>query len=221
MSHGGRISLKCVEGLCISDDMRGAGLAGTMIAAIDYYTSSATPNALMWCRELSADPGVFTTAASIKTYAYIVGATAARAGVTPMKIPWHEFKSGWNPYRYTTEPHTVIAETPINRNGGLDVWSTEFLGRSYTTVVLHTQRRTLKTNQPIYEIIWSSCPNQYVYTAVSAQYKKGIVFTTEADESWRGQGWVYGRSGVHATYMYNYLPPIFRNCEFIMIREEI
>jgi hypothetical protein len=228
MSNGGRIPLRCIEGLCITEDMRGAGLAGTMITAADYYTSAVTPQAHIWCRELPVDPGVFTTAASIKTYAYIsCTAASERAVVIPVKIPWHEFKSTWNPYRYTNETYTVIAETPLNRNGGIDVWSTEYLGRSYITVVLHTQRRTLKTHQPIYEIIWASCPNRYVYTAVSAQYKNGIVFTTDADASWQGQGqgqgqgWVYGRSGVHATYMYNCLPPLFRNCEFIMIREEI
>jgi hypothetical protein len=227
MSHGGRIPLRCIEGLCVADDMRAAGLAGKMIATADYYTSSTAPQAHIWCRELPVDPGVFTTAASIKTYAYIAGAAAAEraVNVTPVKIPWHEFKSTWNPYRYTTDSHTVIAENPLNRNRGIDVWNTEYRGRSYLTVVLHTRRRTLKTHQPIYEIIWSSCPNQIVYTAVSAQYKNGVVFTTDADESWQGQeqgqGWVYGRSGVHATYMYNYLPPIFRNCEFIMIREEI
>ena len=224
MSHGGRIPLRCIEGLCVADDMRGAGLAGTMIAAADYYTSRTKPQAHIWCRELPVDPGVFTTAASVKTYSYIAGSTAAtQAVVAPatVKIPWNKFKSTWNPYRYTTESHTVIAESPLNRNDGIDVWSTEISGRSYITVVLHTQRRVKKTHQSIYEIIWSSFPNQHVYTAVSAQYKNGIVFTTDADISWMGQGWVYGRSGVHATYMYNYLPPIFRNCEFIMIREEI
>jgi hypothetical protein len=223
MSHGGRIGLRCIEGLCVSDDMRGAGLAGTMITAADYYTSSTAPQAHIWCRELPVDPGVFTTAASIKTYAYISGATAVTrafvTAVTPVKISWNEFKTTWNPYRYTTEPYTVIAETPLNRNDGIDVWNTEYSGRSYVTVVLHTQRRIKKTHQPIYEIIWSSSPNQCVYTAVSAQYKNGIIFTTDADETWRE--WNYGRSGVHATYMYNYLPPIFRNCEFLMIREEI
>jgi hypothetical protein len=218
MSHGGHIRLRCIEGLCVADDMRGAGLAGTMIAAADYYTSVAEPQAHIWCRELPVDPGVFTTAASIKTYAYIPGA-AARAAAVPVKIPWHEFKTTWNPYRYTTHLNTIIAEAPRNRNNGIDVWSTEYGGRSYITVVLHTQRRIKKTHQPIYEIIWSSSPNQHIYTSVSSQYKNGIVFTTDADESWKE--WNYGRSGVHATYMYNYLPPIFRNCEFIMIREEI
>lgn len=222
MSHGGRIPLRCIEGLCVADDMRSTGLAGTMIAAADYYTSQAAPQAHIWCRELPVDPGVFTTAASIKMYAYIAGATAATlSAATPVQIPWHEFKSTWNPYRYTTEAHAVIAETPLNRNGGIDVWSTEYAGRIYITVILHTQRRIKKTHQPMYEIIWSSSPNQHVYTAVSAQYKNGVVFTTDADDSWQRQGWVYGRSGVHAIYMYNYLPPIFRNSEFIMIREEI
>jgi hypothetical protein len=221
MSHGARIPLRCIEGLCVSDDMRSCGFAGTMIAAADYYTSQDEPQAHIWCRELTIDPGVFTTAASVKTYAYIIGAAAAMTLKPPIRIPWRTFVESWNPYRYTTAAHTVIGETPLNRNSGIDVWNTEYNGRIYTTVVLHTQRRTLKTHQPIYEIIWSSCPNQQVYTAVSAQYKNGVIFTTDADETWKSRGWVYGCSGVHATYMYNYLPPIFRNCEFIMIREEI
>jgi len=190
MSHGGRIPLRCIEGLCVAADMRGTGLAGTMIAAADFYTSRDTPQAHIWYRELPVDPGIFTTAASIKTYSYISGAAAATAAASappPVKIPWHEFKSSWNPYRYINTQitkNTVISETPINRNGGIDVWNTEYAGRVYTIVVLHTQRHTLKTHQPIYEIIWASSPNQYAYTAVSAQYKNGIIFTTDADVSW-------------------------------------
>jgi hypothetical protein len=225
MTHGARISLRCIEGLCVSDDMRGTGFAGTMIAAADYYTSQTQPQAHIWCRELPVDPGVFTTAASIKTYSYISGATAATLSIlNPVKIPWNEFASEWNPYRYIHSSRTtaaVIAESPMNRNGGIDVWNTEYNGRLYITVVLHTKRRVLKTHQPIYEIIWSSGSNPYAYTAVSAQYKNGIVFTTDGEESWKEHGWKYGCSGVHATYMYNYSPPGFRNCEYIMIREEI
>ena len=222
MSHGGRIPLRCIEGLCVADDMRGGGLAGTMISAADYYTSQSAPQAHIWCRELPVDPGVFTTAASIKTYAYISGAVAAaRATATAERVDWNTFLHSWNPYRHTTAAYSVVAETPLRRNSGMDVWNIEVRGRNYTVVVLHTQRRIKKTHQPIYEIIWSSHVNEAVYTAVSAQYKNGVIFTTDADASWKGQGWVYGRSGVHATYMYNYLPPIFRNCEFIMIREEI
>jgi hypothetical protein len=223
MSHGGRIPLRCIEGLCVADDMRSKGLAGIMIAAVDYYTSQSAPQAHIWYRELPVDPGVFTTAASIKTYAYILGTIASTQSTTSstFQIPWYVFKATWNPYRYMSSSYTVVSEVPLNRNDGIDVWNTEYNGRTYTTVVLRTQRRTLKMHKPIYEIIWSSCPNQYVYTAVSAQYKNGLIFTTDADETWKSSGWVYGCSGVHATYMYNYLPPIFRNCEFIMIREEI
>ena len=230
MSHGGRIPLRCIEGLCVADDMRGAGLAGTMIAAADYYTSQSAPQAHIWCRELPVDPGVFTTAASIKTYSYISGvAAASRAVTTAERVDWSTFGHSWNPYRHTNAAYPVVAETPLKRNTGLDVWNITLHGRIYTVVVLHTQRRIRKTHQPIYEIIWSSKVHEDAYTAVSAQYKNGVIFTTDADPLWKGQGqgqgqgqgWVYGRSGVHATYMYNYLPPLFRNCEFIMIREEV
>lgn len=220
MSHGARIPLRCIEGLCVVDDVRGTGLAGKMIAAADYYTSQDGPCAHIWCRELPVDPAVFTTAASIKTYAYITCANATTS-LHPIHVPWHTFVESWNPYRYTTSTHTVVSEAPLNRNDGFDVWNTEYNGRIYTTVVLHTQRRTLKTHQHIYEIIWSSQANVNVYTALAAQYKKGVLFTTDADQSWKNHGWIYGRSGVHATYMYNYLPPLFRNCDFIIIREEI
>jgi hypothetical protein len=223
MSHGARIPLRCIEGLCVSTDARGSGLAGHMIAAADYLTSKSGPQAHIWCRELPMDPGVFTTAASIKTYAYLSGQSAStRAPSSHMsmaRIPWNTFQSSWNPYRYMISTHTVIAESPMNRNQGMDVWHIEYKRRAYTVVVLHTRRRTLNMHQPIYEILWSSYPNEDVYTAVCAQYPDGIVFTTDADVSWKG--WNYGRSGVHATYMYNYLPPIFRNCEFVILREEI
>lgn len=219
MSHGARIPLRCIEGLCVADDMRGAGLAGSMIAAADYYTSQSGPQAHMWCRELAIDPTVFTTAASVKTYSYIDGTKAVTIpGLPATRISWRQFQERWNPYRYTTSAYSIIAETPLNRNNGLDVWNIEMRGRTYNIVVLHTQRRVKGTHQQIYEIIWSSQSNEEVYTTVAAQYN-GLVFTTDADNTWKK--WIYGRSGVHATYLYNYLPPIFRNCEFIMIREEI
>lgn len=220
MSHGARIPLRCIEGLCVTDDMRGAGLAGSMIAAADYYTSQSGPHAHMWCRELPIDPTVFTTAASVKTYSYIDGANAVHIqGLLATRIPWRQFQETWNPYRYTTSTYSVIAEVPLNRNNGLDVWNIEIRGRTFIVIVLHTHRRVTTTNKQIFEIIWSSQPNEEVYTTVAAQYS-GVVFTTDADKTWKN-GWVYGRSGVHATYLYNYLPPVFRNCEFILIREEI
>jgi hypothetical protein len=226
MTHGARTPLRCIEGLCVHEAMRGHGLAGTMIAAVDAYTSaSAAPVAHMWSRELPTDPGVFTTAASVKTYAYFNSAAApAPALATPHRVPWHAFVATWNPYRHTdAATPAIISETPLNRNQGIDVWSTGLAGgRTHTIAVLHTQRRSAANHAPILEIIWSSHPpNMDVYAAVSARYTGAIVFTTDADESWAAAGWVYGRSGVHATYVYNYLPPVFRNCEFIMLREEI
>jgi hypothetical protein len=220
MSHGGRIPLRCIEGLCLADDVRGKGLAGTMIAAVDSVTSQRGPCAHIWYKELPTDPGVFTTAASIKTYAYIQSERATFIDMPITAVPWHEFSRSWNPYRYIhPEQHTVVSETPLQRNQSIDVWNVDYKGRSVCVVVLHTHRRTLKTHQPIYEIIWASLINNDIFTRVSSQYKNAVVFTTDADASWNG--WIYGRSGVHATYMYNYLPPLFRNCEFICIREEI
>lgn len=224
MSHGGRIPLRCIEGLCLADDTRGKGLAGIMIAAVDSVTSQTDPCAHIWYKELPVDPGVFTTAASIKTYAYIHSEHArehtATCTAVVTNVPWNEFIRSWNPYRYINPAHhTVVAEVPRCRNNGIDVWNIEYKGRLFQIAVLHTQRRILKTHKPIYEIIWASVIDKDVFTIVSAQYKNAIVFTTDADPSWTG--WIYGRSGVHATYMYNYLPPVFRNCEFICIREEV
>jgi hypothetical protein len=34
-------------------------------------------------------------------------------------------------------------------------------------------------------------------------------------------GWVYGRSGAHAWYIYNYMPPSFHNCRIYNIRDEL
>jgi hypothetical protein len=221
MSHGSQIPLRCIEGLCVADDMRGTGIAGIMIQTVDYLTSQTGPQAHIWCRELPIDPLVFTTAASIKTYAYIEGTKAAAASqLRAIRIPWEHFQEIWNPYRYSTSSHTIVAVSPSNRNNGLDVWSVEFRGRTFYIVVLHTHRRITGTHQPIYEILWSSQVNEMVYTSVASQYKNSVIFTTDANDLWRN-GWIYGRSGVHAIYLYNYLPPIFRNCEFVMLREEI
>ena len=223
MSHGTQIPLRCIEGLCVADDVRGTGIAGTMIGTVDYMTSQTGPQAHIWCRELPADPLVFTTAASVKTYAYIDGTQAAIAAAASQirvsQIRWEDFQETWNPYRYTTSSHAIVAVSPLNRNQGLDVWSVDFRGRTFLVIVLHTRRRITATHKPIYEIIWASHINELVFTSVAAQYKNSVVFTTDADLSWKE--WTHGRSGVHATYLYNYLPPIFRNCEFIAIREEI
>lgn len=226
MSHGARIPLRCIEGLCLADSVRGQGIAAIMISAIDSYTSKSGPCAHIWSRELPLDPGIFTTAASIKTYAYILSNNAQlHRRHTPLRItniPWSTFMSTWNPYRYVVnQTSTIISELPLNRNNGLDVWNVEYKGKNTIVVVLHTQRKT-RSHKPILEIIWSSSHTDLktIHTHVSAQYNDCIMFTTDADGSWSPE-WVYGQSGVHATYLYNYLPPEFRNTELILIREEI
>jgi hypothetical protein len=115
-------------------------------------------------------------------------------------------------------------------------------------VVVHTRRRSLPEDEPILEVVWcgylengSLRPNtggrgfRPVIESVGAQYVDALLFAHsgymggEACAQWAHEGfvgsqrslWRYGTSGVHTTYLYNYVAPSYGSTEVYAIREEI
>lgn len=243
MSHGAHLRhVHYIEGLCIHGMYRSKGLAGTMIAHIDGTTTRLFgPVALLWSRELPSKP-FFSTALHTATYAYLPCHRATRQ-VALREVPWDEFCHLWenNCHRFSG----IVATVPTNRRGGLRIWEAETQGATKLAVVADTRRIT-KDGGPVYEVIWcgwritnllfSACEGQHYRAfleSVASQYARPgdrppLFFATSietggmAKKRWEDKGpWIYGTSGVHATYLYNYLPPSFGNCLVHAIREEL
>ena len=231
MSHGASLrSTRVIEGLCVHDVCRGKGVAGFMIEYIDAYTSKACgPVALFWSREMSAKP-LFSTAISTDTYAYTrCELCPERLRVNP--VEWSVFQGLWTSNTSSWPGKCIIATAPVSRRGALIVLEVQ----NHIVVVSRTGRRTKPDRIPIWEVVWcglrvdnilvpGNC-TEGVLTSVAAYLKTGLLF---ASSSPIGGGvardwalWHYGRSGVHAWYIYNYVPPAFGSCLFHAIRDEI
>lgn len=231
MSHGASLrSTRVIEGLCVHDVCRGKGVAGFMIEYIDAYTSKVCgPVAHFWSRELSAK-SLFSTAISTDTYAY------TRCELCPELLPvspveWSVFQQLWTSNTSSWPGKCIIATAPVSRRDGLFVLEVH----NHIVVVSRTGRRTKPEQLPIWEVVWcglrfdtiltpGNC-TEGVLTSVAAYLKTGLLF---ASSSPIGGGvardwalWHYGRSGVHAWYIYNYVPPVFGSCLFHAIRDEI
>jgi len=231
MSHGASLrSTRVIEGLCVHDVCRGKGVAGFMIEYIDAYTSKVCgPVAHFWSRELSAK-SLFSTAISTDTYAY------TRCELCPERLPvssveWSVFQQLWTSNTSSWPGKCIIATAPVSRRDGLFVLEVQ----NHIVVVSRTGRRTKPEQLPIWEVVWcglrfdtiltpGNC-TEGVLTSVAAYLKTGLLF---ASSSPIGGGvtrdwalWHYGRSGVHAWYIYNYVPPAFGSCLFHAIRDEI
>ena len=120
-----------------------------------------------------------------------------------------------------------------NNAGGNNASSTD------AVVVVSNTRRRSKKGDRMWEVVWCGYirSNNYIQPAksgdsfknvlesVAAQYE-GLFFCTSmpvcggATADW-GAPWNYGSSGVHAWYIYNYIPPAFGNCELFCIRNEL
>jgi hypothetical protein len=242
MSHGGTVdTLRVIEGLCVAKELRGAGVAGFLIKHADAFTHEAYGLcAHLWSRELDATP-LFHTAINVATYGYThTGPAVSPVGVEPMD--WDRFEQLWITYspRWISEgagtrDPCLVATHPVNRRRTLRV----FTGFNGLVVVSPTERVGV-AGTPIYEIVWSG---KYVggilapAPAVDLNFQQllngvacllpagGVLFGT-SDPCCGGVhadwvGWNVGASGVHALYMYNYMPPAFGACRIHMIREEL
>ena len=231
MSHGASLrNTRVIEGLCVHDSHRSSGIAGFMIEYMDAFTSATYgPTVHFWSRELSSKP-LFSTALSVDTYAY------ARCNICPSKtrvttVDWSVFQQLWASNNPLWPGKCIIATVPVNRRGGLIVLEAQ----SHIVVVSRTGRQTKPGRMPIWEVVWcglrldntlvpANCP-EVVLTSVAAHINTGLLFASSSaiggsvGRNW--EFWNYGRSGVHAWYIYNYIPPAFGSCLFHAIREEI
>ena len=245
MTNGERVRcLRVIEGLAVAPSVRGHGLAGFLIAHMDAWTSyKFGVCAHIWSREIVAAPMFLSSALQVATYAYKVCGGGAPPGDLEI-IPWDAFAALWRASApdwtaMTDVGAAIVAVAPAQlRRGGLTVYRY----RNLVAVVSATGRVT-DGDDPIYEVIWcgltlssgnlmpacaaSTIRYKHMLDVIAARSVRGIVFATDdplgggASPTWEADGWVYGRSGAHATYIYNYIPPTFGSCRVHCLREEI
>ena len=103
-------------------------------------------------------------------------------------------------------------------------------------MITDTRRVTIPAGEKIWEVVWCGKLErgqlkpaaaldfqQLICSIASVELKGGILFalgSAGSTEDWKAP-WVAGRSGVHAWYMYNFVPPAFGSCELHAVREEI
>ena len=242
MSHGSILkTVRVIEGLCIRQQYRSKGIAAFLIGYMDAVTSQTEPVAHLWGREMSSAPFV-STALRTDTYAYMRCIRSTKP-ITMIHYDWSTFRDVWSttsrlwinnrtPRIVTTLPNTLSHNVWIASRSLTD-------GRYPIIVIADTHRKIRKGEQlPIYEVVWCGYRRDGVLypTDGSIQYKElieqvstrynGLLFTTSAPynggatSDWQ-EPWTYGTSGVHSWFIYNYIPPSFRNCELLTIRDEL
>ncbi len=244
MSHGATLpedKVFVIEGLCLHPSFRNKGIAAYLIGLIDATISSMGPVVLFYSRELSSHP-ILSTAINVQVYAF-VQCQAAQRFFEPRRMEYSEFVGHWSTssqYWISSWEPRIVANRILPTNAGIDVWRvpTGAAGPDAIVVVSNTRRRSKKGDR-IWEVLWcghirannhmqpakSGDSFKNVLESVAAQYE-GLFFCTNmpvcggASAEW-GAPWVYGASGVHAWYIYNYIPPAFGNCEVFCIRNEL
>jgi len=241
MSHGAILgTVRVIEGLCIHRDYRSKGIAGFLIGYMDAVTSQPEPVAHLWGRELAAS-SFFSTALRTDTYAYI-RCIQSSISISMIHYDSTTFRNLWTTssrlWVHGTVPR-IVTTVPNIQSG--DVW---IASRSLTdgkypiVVILNTHRKTRNEQMPIYEVVWCGYRKDGILypTDGSIQYREfieqistrynGLLFTTSAPynggatSTWK-EPWIYGTSGVHSWFIYNYIPPSFGNCELLTIRDEL
>jgi hypothetical protein len=243
MSHGGLVrQMRVIEGLCVAPQYRSHGIAGFMIKHADSFTSyKFGVSAHLWAKEIDVAP-YFNTALTTDLYGYTETGNAARKDTSVSVMDWVTFERLWisNSVNWVIEgsPPCIVIQQPANIRRSLQV----FNGYGAVVVVSNTGRYSSKPSgerKQIYEIVWSGryadgrlSPaedtfdfKQLVDGVAAALPFSGVLFGTISPTGgglkagWRD--WVVGRSGAHALYIYNYMPPAFGACRIHMIREEI
>jgi len=217
MSHGASLSnARIIEGLVVHPYLRNKGIAGLMIAYMDYITSKLGPVCHLWARE-ELMPSFFSTAISSKPYSYILPENILQGTMPIERLAWSDFiqLKQWS----RTSGHWIRSATLFQRRGDLDVWWGQTKPH-VIVVVANTRRIETKTNKPIHEIVWcSDIPQEGLLESIALKYK-GPLFTTLPPRILSPE-WTKGKSGYHSWYIYNYLPPAFGNCTVELIREEL
>ena len=243
-------TIRVIEGLCIAKDWRSRGIAGYMIAMMDFWTSQKLPVAHLWARETSSTP-LFTTA--LRTDTYAMAQTNKLVGsISCEKMDWSAFCVLWQMSTHKwllnegegVPPPQIISSKPVSRSDHIDVWlmkNRPDLENELRKIVVvaNTRRRSIPGDERIFEVLWcgyllngrlklnkGTRGFRTIIESIGAGYKDSLIFATnnymggEARPDWPAP-WRYGKSGVHSWYMYNYMPPAFGSCEIMAIRDEI
>ena len=193
--------------------------------------------AYLFSRELAAVP-YFNSALRCDTYAYKVCGQPLDAAIRVETLAWSEFERMWTFYcwSWTTGAEGCIVSTiPVNRRGRLSVFTKD----RKLVVISHTER-VGSTGGAIYEVVWcgaighgqtlspvyGSLDFQQLLNGVAGSLPAGaILFASSGLEGGGVQAewdrWIVGASGVHAWYIYNYMPPAFGACRIHAIRDEL
>ncbi len=233
MSHGGVLNAcRVIEGLCVHPEYRGEGVAGYMIGYMDAFTSASEPSVHMWAREYPIAPPL-TTAFSVKHYSYVVGPKAKKLvhytamNMEAFNLLWKKYSIGWT---HSTEPAIVSTQPVLRRN---DLFAC--ISNNIIVVITNTRRVAVgdEDGVSLMEVLWCGrldfdklepilkmSEAQDLLTSVAADLGCILFASGGSDDIWLAP-WQHGRSGVHAWYLYNYVPPAFGSCALHMIREEI
>jgi GNAT superfamily N-acetyltransferase len=221
--------LRIIEGLVVAPAYRGKGIAGHLISAADAYTSTVTPCAHLWARELPTAPW-FHTAMHIAKYAYISCEKAKEFNPTHkiQTAPWAAFVAHWARHVPFTAAWLRVG-LPEIPPPGLDIWVSA-TDPSLMAAVVKTRRYSADTNQELWEVQYVSNPDAtslFPFLESVASKYTGCLFVTDSPavcgEKLRGIAppWYYGRSGFHAWYIYNYIPPMFGSTVLYSLRPEL
>ena len=141
-------NVRVIEGLCVHRNNRKMGIAGYMIAAIDYETSKEEPTVILYSRELSSTP-IMSTHLNSKTYGYI-DCSLARRTTDVLQMDKQEFNDLWVSNKFNWSPDNLIASLPTYRRDDIYIWSSS----KSIIVVTDTKRRTKIGDRIIWETVW-------------------------------------------------------------------
>lgn len=233
---------RVIEGLCVSSEYRKQGIAGLLIAYMDYFTSISGPVAHLWSREIPYAPLV-STALTVKKYAYVKADMVKplhRSAEFYDRMPWDSFSALWttSSTSFASDGPAVVAQAPANRRGDLRVYATKVTSayEPQKIMILTDTRRVGGTDgKKIWEVVWcghkhegklkpsrSLLDFQHLLNSLCAVELGGVLFACcDAGDEKLDAPWIVGRSGFHAWYMYNFVPPAFGSCELYAVREEL
>ena len=233
MSHCASLApaaFRVIEGLCVHSAHRGQQLAGCLIALADAETSRTGPVVHLWWRELPVAPWMLSTALCAHVYAYLDCVHAQkRLHVSPCALQDVRIRP------HTAEGPHIISYTPNNRCGRLQAWTIAGgiagdAAAAATVVVVDTRRKPRggDPSRSIFEVVWCSphTTAAALETVGAMLGSKAILFASSASyqggatAAWTAP-WHYGTAGVHAWYIYNYIPPAFGDCDIYGLREEL
>ena len=247
MSHGASLPMmRVIEGLCVHPRLRGDGVAAFLIKHMDSFVAFQMGTcAYLFSRELPRVP-YFNTALRCDTYGYRVCGSASDKRIVVESMPWAEFERAWALYcwawtsdRSQIESGCLVATAPLNRRGHLAVYT-----KDRTLAVISNTERVGSTGGAIYEVVWcgvlgpgqaltpvpcvgaGTLDFQQLLNGVAGSLPAGAVLFGSSsleggsvNSGWAG--WTVGVSGVHAWYIYNYMPPVFGTCRIHAIRDEL